>query len=128
MSYNKSILMGNICQDIELRDVNGTSVTNLRLASNERYKSKSTGEMVDDPTYIDVEVWGRQAEIAKQFLSKGMPVLIEGRIKQDIWEKDGKEHNKHKIRCDKLTLLPKNSGGVDMPESLPTAKGEDIPF
>lgn len=132
MSFNKSIVMGNICQPIELRDVNGTSVTTLRLASNERYRSKSSGDMVDDPMYIDVEVWGRQAEVANQYLSKGMPVLIEGKIKQDSWEKDGQKFSKHKIRCENLTLLPRNGGGEDVPSgggaSGTPSDGSNIPF
>lgn len=132
MSFNKSIVMGNICQDIEFRNVGETSVTTLRLASNERYRSKSTGDMVDDPMYIDVEVWGRQAEIANQYLTKGMPVLIEGKIKQDSWEKDGQKFSKHKIRCENLTLLPRNSKVEDMPSdgvaSGTPNDGSNIPF
>ena len=122
--------MGNVCQDIELRDVNGTSVTNLRLAVNERYKT-SSGEKKEDTAYVDVDVWGRQAEIASEYLKNGSPILIEGRLRQDTWEKDGQKFSKLKVRCDNLTLLPRGGGGSGDSEAAATGtakKGKDIPF
>ncbi|HIQ20858.1 MAG TPA: single-stranded DNA-binding protein, partial [Planctomycetes bacterium] len=89
-SYNRVILMGNLTRDPELRYTpNGTAVVDLRLAVNDRVKNAS-GEWVDQPTFVDVTLWARQAEVASEYLSKGSPVLIEGRLKLDTWEtKDG---------------------------------------
>ena len=85
-SFNRVILLGNLTRDIELKyTANQTAVTDIGLAVNDRRKT-ANGEWVDETTFVDVTLWGRTAEIASQYLSKGSPVLIEGRLKLDTWE------------------------------------------
>lgn len=109
-SFNRVILLGNIVQDFEVKYLqSGMAVTDLRLAVNERRKNQQ-GEWVEETTFVDVTLWGRTAEVAGEYLSKGMPVLIEGRLKLDQWEKDGQKHSKLRVTGDRLQLLPK--GGV----------------
>ncbi len=76
----------------------------LGMAMNRRYKDKD-GNWVDEPTYVDVTLWSRTAEIAGEYLSKGSPVLIEGHLKLDTWEKDGKKNYKLRVVGDTMQLL-----------------------
>jgi single-strand DNA-binding protein len=91
MSFNKIILVGNLGRDPELRYTpQGTPVCSFSMATNERRKDKS-GEMQDQTTWFKVTLWGRQAETASQYLTKGRPVYIEGRLRVDEWtDRDGK--------------------------------------
>ena len=135
-SYNRVILMGNITRDIELRYTQGgTAVTELGLAVNDRRKN-SEGEWVDEATFVDVTLWGRTAEIAGQYLGKGSPVLIEGRLKLDIWEKDGEKRSKLKVVGEKLQMLGSKKDSAneysepskqDKPE-VQYDEDDDIPF
>jgi single-strand DNA-binding protein len=110
-SFNRVILLGNITRDFEVKYLqSGTAVTEIGLAVNDRYKNQS-GEWVEEVTFVDVTLWGRTAEIAGEYLSKGLPVLIEGRLKLHQWEKDGQKHSKLRVSCDRLQLLPKGGGG-----------------
>ena len=88
-SYNRVILLGNLTRDPEMRYIpSGTAVTNFGLAMNERYTDRQTGEQKENTCFVDVEAWGRQAEVANEYLSKGRPVFIEGSLKFDSWEAD----------------------------------------
>ena len=91
MSFNKVILVGNLGRDPELRYTpQGTPVCSFSMATNERRKDK-TGEMQDQTTWFRVTLWGRQAETASQYLTKGRPVYIEGRLRVEEWtDRDGK--------------------------------------
>jgi len=110
-SYNRVILLGNVTRDPELRYIpSGTAVTTLGLAVNDRYKN-SSGEWVEEPTFVDVTLWGRTAEIATEYLSKGSPVLVEGRLRLDSWEKDGQKFSKLKVVGDRMQLLGTRGGG-----------------
>lgn len=116
-SFNRVILVGNVTRDIDLRYVSGggTAVTELGLAVNDRRKTQS-GEWVDETTFVDVTLWGRTAEIASEYLSKGSPVLIEGRLKLDTWETDGQKRSKLRVVGEKMQMLggregAGNSGG-----------------
>ena len=109
-SFNRVILLGNLTRDPELRYIqSGMAVTELGLAVNDRRKT-ATGEWVDEPTFVDVTVWGRQAETASEYLTKGSPVLIEGRLKLDSWEKDGQKRSKLKVVCEQLRLVSSRGG------------------
>jgi single-strand DNA-binding protein len=110
-SYNRVILVGNMTRDPELRYIpSGTAVSDIGLAVNDRIKRGD--QWVDEVTFVDVTLWGRTAEIANEYLSKGSPVLIEGRLKLDRWEKDGQKHSKLKVVGDKLQMLgSKGEGG-----------------
>jgi single-strand DNA-binding protein len=110
-SFNRVILMGNLTRDPELRYVpSGMAVTDIGLAVNDRRKS-ANGEWVEETTFVDVTLWGRTAEIACEYLSKGSPTLIEGRLKLDTWEKEGKKNSKLKVVGEKLQLLGGKGGG-----------------
>jgi single-strand DNA-binding protein len=110
-SYNRVILLGNVTRDPELRYISsGTAVTEIGLAVNDRRKT-ATGEWVEETTFVDVTLWGRTAEIACEYASKGSPLLIEGRLKLDTWEKDGKKNSKLRVVGDKLQLLGSRGGG-----------------
>jgi single-strand DNA-binding protein len=104
------------------------AVTELGLAVNDRRKT-ATGEWVDEPTFVDVTVWGRQAETASEYLTKGSPVLIEGRLKLDTWEKEGQKRSKLKVVCEQLRLVSSRGGpggpGGDRPQggSRPAQRG-----
>lgn len=92
-SFNKVILAGNLTRDPELRYTpKGTAVAKIGMAVNRSWKSE-TGEMKEEVTFVDVEAWGRQAEVIGQYLKKGRPILIEGRLKLDTWE-DKNTHQK----------------------------------
>lgn len=110
-SYNRVILVGNLTRDPELRYVpSGTAVTEVGLAVNDRRKNAS-GEWVDETTFVDVTLWGRTAEIASEYLNKGSSVLIEGRLKLDTWEKDGKKNSKLRVVGERMQMLGGKGGG-----------------
>jgi len=117
-SFNRVIIVGNVTRDPELRYLgSGTAVVDLGIAVNDRRKDKS-GEWVEDTTFLDVTLWARTAEVASEYLSKGSPVLIEGRLKRDTWEKDGQKFSKVKIIGERMQLL---GGQKDRPaRSRPT--------
>jgi len=109
-SLNRVILVGNITRDPELRHIpSGLAVTEIGLAVNDRRKTQS-GEWVDDTSFIDVTLWGRQAELVCEYKSKGSPILVEGRLKQETWEQEGQKRSKLKVICEKMLLLPSASG------------------
>ena len=110
-SFNRVILVGNITREIDLRQTTGgTAVCEIGLAVNDRRKDQS-GNWVEDTTFVDVTLWARTAEVAAQYLGKGSPVLIEGRLKLDTWEKDGQTRSKLKVVGEKLQMLGKGGGG-----------------
>jgi len=92
-SFNKVILAGNLTRDPELRYTpKGSAVTNFSLAVNRTWKTES-GESKEEVSFIEVEAWGRQGEVIAQYMRKGRPLLVEGRLKQDSWE-DKDTHKK----------------------------------
>src|SRR5215831_16890314 len=110
-SFNRVILVGNITRDPELRYIpSGTAVTEIGLAVNDRRKTAS-GEWVEETTFVDVTLWGRQAEVASEYLNKGSNVLIEGRLKLDTWEKDGKKNSKLRVVGERMQMLGGKAGG-----------------
>ena len=110
-SHNRVILLGNVTRDIELKYLqSGTAVTEMGMAVNDRRKNQQTGEWIDEVTYVDVTLWGRTAEIAGEYLTKGSPVFIEGRLKLDTWEKDGKKNYKLRVVGERLQLIGGRQG------------------
>ena len=99
-SFNRVILMGNLTRDPDVRSTgaSGMKVARLGLAVNERRKDRN-GQMQDFPVFIDVDAWDKLAELCGQYLSKGSPILVEGRLQMDNWEKDGVKHQKLKVRA-----------------------------
>ena len=105
-NLNYVVLAGNLTRDPQVRNTpGGTAVADLGLAINEKFKNKS-GELQENTTYVDVVAWGRQAEVCQQYLHKGSPVLIEGRLQLDQWEsKEGEKRSKLRIRADRVQFL-----------------------
>ena len=126
-SFNRVILVGNVTRDIELRYIqSGMAVTDIGMAINDRRKS-NTGEWVEDTTYVDVTLWGRTAEVASEYLSKGSPVLIEGRLKLDQWETDGQKRSKLRVVGERMQMLGSKGGGGgggSTPHSRPQQNNE----
>lgn len=109
-SFNRVILVGNLTRDVEVRYTQTqTAVTEVGLAVNDRVKKQ--GEWVDETTFVDITLWGRTAEIAGEYLSKGSPVLIEGRLKLDQWEQDGQKRYKLRVVGEKMQMLGSRGGG-----------------
>jgi single-strand DNA-binding protein len=109
-SFNRVILLGNVTRDPELRYISsGMAVTDIGLAVNDRRKNAS-GEWVEETTFVDVTLWGRTAEVAGEYVTKGSPLFIEGRLKLDTWEKDGKKNSKLRVVCERMQLLGSRSG------------------
>jgi single-strand DNA-binding protein len=110
-SFNRVILMGNLTRDVELRYTGSQlAVTDIGLAVNDKRKNQQ-GEWIEEVTFVDITLWGRTAEIAAEYLTKGAPVLIEGRLKLDSWEKDGKKNYKLKVVGENMRLLGSKGGG-----------------
>ena len=106
-SVNKVILVGNCTRDPEVRYTpKGTAVTDLGLAMN-RYYSSDGGEKREETTFVDVTLWGRQAEVAGEYLKKGRPVYIEGRLQMDSWDdkNSGQKRTKLKVVGEQMQLL-----------------------
>jgi single-strand DNA-binding protein len=109
-SFNRVILVGNLTRDIELKYTQGgTAVTELGMAVNDRRKTQS-GEWIEETTFVDVTLWGRTAEVASEYLSKGAPVLIEGRLKLDTWETEGKKNYKLRVVGERMQMLGGRGG------------------
>ncbi|MCP4189953.1 MAG: single-stranded DNA-binding protein [Planctomycetaceae bacterium] len=142
-SFNRVILVGNITRDVELRYTqSGLAVTEVGLAVNDRRKNQS-GEWIDETTFVDVTLWGRQAEVAGEYLSKGSPVLIEGRLKLDSWEQDGQKRSKLRVVGERMQMLGSRPAGsrpsqqqassnynqpASAPAGGPPPPEDDIPF
>jgi single-strand DNA-binding protein len=112
-SVNKVILLGNLGKDPEVRYTpNGNAVCNLRLATTRNWKDKATGDKVEETEWHSVVLYDRQAEIAGEYLRKGRPVYIEGRLKTRKWQdKDGNDRYTTEIVCDSMQLLGGRDGG-----------------
>ncbi|MCC9607606.1 single-stranded DNA-binding protein [Blastopirellula sp. JC732] len=116
-SFNRVILVGNLTRDVEVRYIqSGSAVAEIGLAVNDRRKTAS-GEWVDETTFVDVTLWGRTAEIASEYLSKGSPVLVEGRLKLDTWETDGQKRSKLRVVGEKMQMLSARGPGQGGPSS-----------
>lgn len=110
-SFNRVILMGNLTRDIELRYTpGGTAVTDAALAVNNKRKNQNN-EWVDEVCYVDVTLWGRTAEVASEYLSKGSPIFVEGHLKLDMWETDGKKNSRLRVVCERMQMVGGKSGG-----------------
>jgi len=112
-SFNKVILLGNLTRDPEVRYTpKGTAVTELGMAVNRVYTGEN-GEKREETTFVDVTLWGRTAEIAGEYLKKGRPVFIEGRLQLDTWDdkQTGQKRSKLKVVGEGLQLIGSRPGG-----------------
>jgi single-strand DNA-binding protein len=132
-SYNRTLLMGNLTRNPDIRYTpSGAAVCDLGLAVNETFTNKA-GETIDKTCFVDVTVWGKQAESCSQYLKKGSPVFVEGRLELDQWEKDGEKRSKLRVRADRVQFLsgkpgeekvtPDANAAPEVPEG-----DDDLPF
>jgi len=141
-SINRVVLVGNLTKDPELRHTpSGTAVCNLRLAVNTRRKDE-TGQWVDKPNYFDITVWGNQGERCAQYLSKGRPVGVDGRLEWREWETpEGNKRQAVEVVADSVQFLGgrgdgEGGGGYIPADTTATPAGDfpasptddDIPF
>lgn len=104
-SFNRVMLMGNLTRDIELRYLpSGMAVAEFSIAVNEKRKA-SDGQWVEDVSFFEITLFGRTAEVASEYLSKGSPIFVEGRLKQDTWEKDGQKRSKVKVIGERMQMI-----------------------
>jgi single-strand DNA-binding protein len=150
-NINRVIITGNLTRDPELRSLpSGMSVCSLRVACNTRRKDNQSGEWVDKPNYFSVTIWGRQGENAAQYLAKGRPVAIDGRLEwREYQDKSGNQREAIDIIADNVQFLGSPGGGdegggftprsdvpVDTGDFAPASVGgggsapadDDIPF
>ncbi len=117
MSLNSVNIMGNLTRDPEIKYIpSGKAVCSLSIANNRVYTKN--GEKVTEVSYFDVEVWGLAAENCSKYLTKGNGVIVEGRLRQDRWEKDGKTQSRVRITANAVHFLPKKQNN--------TAEGQPI--
>jgi len=130
-SFNQVILMGNLTRDPELRTIpSGQSVCSFSLALNRSFKG-ADGNWQEATDYVDVVAWGPLGERVAQYLSKGRPCLVNGRLQSSSWEKDGQKRTKVEVNAQDVTFLGgRNEGGEtaeqnDSDSSAPSKKQKD---
>lgn len=113
-NFNKVFLMGNLTRDPELRYTpQGTAVTNLRMAINRRFRNK-VGEQKDEVCFLTVVVWDKQAELCNQYLHKGSPLFVEGRLQSRSWQDNaGNKRNVLEVRAERIQFLGTKPTEVD---------------
>jgi len=114
-NYNKVLLMGNLTRDPELRYTpKGTAIVEIGLAINRKWKSE-TGEAKEEVTFVDVSAFGRTAEVIAQYLKKGRPIMIEGRLKFDQWDdkQTGQKRSKLRVVCESFEFLDSGNRGPE---------------
>src|SRR5512136_1799627 len=135
VTFNRVILAGNLVRDPETRFLpSGVAVTSFSIAVNRRYKSNN--EVKEEVSFFDVSVFGKMGENCAEYLSKGRPVLVEGRLRQRRWEAEGVKKSKIEVVADNVQFLgsPKGAGaaegGAGSPGAAPAPGGQDddIPF
>lgn len=129
-SLNKVFVAGNLTRDPEVRYTpRGTAVATLRLAIDDSYRNRETGETIEKACFVDVQAWGRQAETCGQYLAKGSPVLVEGGLELDQWEnQQGEKRSKLRVKAFRVQFLgsPRRSahdGVAGAPDDA--AKGQE---
>ena len=136
VTFNRVILAGNLVRDPETRFLpSGDAVTSFSIAVNSRYKAKSSNEVKEEVSFFDVSVFGKTAENCAEYLSKGRPVLVEGRLRQRSWETDGVKRSKIEVVANNVQFLggPRGGSAEGSAPSAPSApsaesQDDDIPF
>ncbi len=129
-SYNKTVLVGNLTRDPDIKRLDsGLVIASLGLAVNDRVKRNN--EWVDEVCFIDITYFGKTAEVCETYLNKGSQILVEGKLRLEQWEKDGVKRSRHTVTGDRLVMLGskgENSGGVSRTTSqneAPQAQSND---
>ena len=127
-SLNRVILIGNLTRDPELRYIpSGTALAKFGLAVNEKFKSGD--EWKEKVAFIDITVWGKQAENCSEYLSKGRSVAIDGRLTFSQWETDdGQKRSKLEVTAEKVVFLGGGKGGGDSAPASGAHSDDDVPF
>ena len=128
-SFNKVMLMGNLTRDPELRYTsNGSAVTSFGLAVNRKFKQGD--EWKEDVCFVDITVWGKQGENCAEYLSKGRPAFVEGRLQYSTWESDGQKKSKLEVVANTVQFLGSraDSKGGSSVEGPPVPDEDDVPF
>lgn len=139
MSINKVILVGNLTRDSELRSTrSGTAVLSFSIAVNDRRKNSSTGEWEDVPNFFDCTLFGARADALARYMTKGIKVGVDGKLRWSQWEKDGQKRSKVDVVVDNIELLTPRSQVQESTQShyqgttqtAPeiTVYDDDIPF
>lgn len=128
--YNRVVLVGNLTRDPDYRQLpSGQSMCKLGLATNRQFKNRQTGDMVSEVCFVDIDVWGPQAESCHRYLQKGRSVLVEGRLKFDSWEdqQTGQKRNKHSVVAERVVFLSSGdqAGTQEDGMTAPAPKGND---
>lgn len=114
-SFNKVILVGNLTRDPQVRyTTSGTALAEIGLAVSRQWFDKQSNQKREETTFVDITLWGRQAEVAGEYLAKGRPVLIEGRLQLDTWDdkETGQKRSKLRVVGENMTMLgSRNDGG-----------------
>jgi single-strand DNA-binding protein len=128
-SVNKVIIVGNLGADPETRYTpGGDAVTNIRVATTDKWKDKASGEMKEQTEWHRISFWGRLAEIAGEYLKKGSQVYVEGSLRTRKYDKDGQTHYSTEIRGDTMQMLGRREGaGEPRPEGAPSRGAEPKP-
>jgi single-strand DNA-binding protein len=134
-TYNKVLIMGNLTRDPELKQTpSSQSVAQIGIAMNRKFKDRE-GNMREETTFVDCEAWGRTAEVMAQYLSKGKPVFVEGRLKLDQWQdKEGNNRSKLKVVIESFQFIDSKGGQSSTPPATAAAAppsappADDIPF
>jgi len=123
-SFNKVLLLGNLTRDPELKHLpSEQAVANIGLAVNRRFKTRE-GESREETTFVDCEAWGRTAEVMSQYLQKGRPVFIEGRLKLDTWQdRDGGNRSKLRVVIENFQFVDSRGGDDSGGGSSPARSG-----
>jgi len=129
-NVNTVVLGGRSCSDPEIRDTPNSRVATIRLAVNERVKKG--GEWQDETLYVDCDAWAKKVDYVEKHVGRGTPLLVEGKLRMDTWEKDGKNHQKLKLYVTNLQVdfLEKSRDGqraANKPAAAPTG-GDNLPF
>ena len=131
-SFNKVILLGNLTRDPEVRYTpKGSAVADLGIAVNRQYTLEN-GEKREEVTFVDVTFWGRTAEVAGEYLKKGRPVFIEGRLQLDTWDdkQSGQKRSRLKVIGESMQMLgsrPSGGGSVEEGEARPASRPAPLP-
>ena len=128
-SFNKVMLMGNLTRDPELRYTsNGSAVASFGLAVNRKFKQGD--ELKEDVCFVDITVWGKQGENCAEYLSKGRPAFIEGRLQYSTWESDGQKKSKLEVVANAVQFLgSRGDSQSSSSEGNNQVSGEDdVPF
>lgn len=134
--FNKVILTGNLSKDITLKSNSNITIANTTIAVNRKFKNQN-GDTSEEVLFIDITFFGRQAEIANQYLNKGSKILIEGRLKYDTWkDQNGQNRSKHLVIVESMEMLSGQNAGANQTDNSPNTNNnqshnesyDEIPF